>query len=210
MTITVSDIFIILATICGPVVAVQLQKYIERSQESRSRRLRVFQTLMATRAMRSASIDHVQSLNLIDLYYDGENKKDIAVRNAWAEYYDFLKIVVPRDQSDGEAKAHNERGIEYLVTLLAAMSGALGYNFNRVQLKRGGYYPQGHFDEATEQANLRKGFVELLNGSRALPIQTVFPQEIFEKQILVQDSLLKVLNGTSPLVVLPYSKNLGE
>ena len=32
---------------------------------------------------------------------------------------------------------------------MIAMSQALGYNFDPVQMKRGAYYPRGHFDTET-------------------------------------------------------------
>ncbi|WP_373280609.1 DUF6680 family protein [Methylomonas koyamae] len=47
---TVSDIFMILAVLVGPVIAVQLTRYLDDKREVRDRKLQVFKTLMATRA----------------------------------------------------------------------------------------------------------------------------------------------------------------
>lgn len=60
----------IIATIAGPILAVQAQKWLERLRERRNRKLKVFQQLMATRASR-LSTDHVQALNMIDLVFYG-------------------------------------------------------------------------------------------------------------------------------------------
>jgi hypothetical protein len=134
---TISDALLICATFLGPIAAVQAQKWIERSRERRNRRLMIFQTLMATRAMRASSNDHVQALNLIEVLFDGNSQKDKDVRKAWQIYLDFFQQIPP----DGEenARAHNEKGIDFLVNLLESMAKYLRYDFDKIQLKRGGY-----------------------------------------------------------------------
>ncbi len=112
---------------------------------------------MATRAIRAGSFDHVQALNLIELYFNGKSASDKAVRAAWDDYRDFLLQKVRTDMTEAEAEAYNGRGIDLLVDTLAAMSTALGYEFNKVTIKRGGYYPQGHADESAANAAVRNG-----------------------------------------------------
>lgn len=58
----------ILAIILWPILAVQSQKYIELIKENKSRRLKIFKTLMSTRGER-LSRGHVQALNLIDMEF---------------------------------------------------------------------------------------------------------------------------------------------
>ncbi len=53
------------------------------------------------------------------------------------------------------------------------MSKLLGYNFDKVQLKRGCYIPKGHGDIEMEQTIVRRGFAQLFLGTRALPIEVV-------------------------------------
>jgi hypothetical protein len=84
-TFTISDGLLILATIAGPILAVQAQKWVERATEKRRQRLMIFTTLMNTRATRLAP-DHVQALNMIDLVFNGKNAKDKAVIDAWRQY----------------------------------------------------------------------------------------------------------------------------
>ena len=55
-----SDALLVLATLLGPVLAVQAQKFVERWREANERRHGVFKTLMATRAAR-LSPDHIRS-----------------------------------------------------------------------------------------------------------------------------------------------------
>ena len=89
-----SDTMLILATILGPILAVQAQKFLERITQSRRRRLDVFYTLVATRGTRLAPA-HVEALNRIDLEFSGatslglimwQKRKEAAVIARWREY----------------------------------------------------------------------------------------------------------------------------
>ena len=70
-----SDVLMIAAVLLAPVVAVQVQKWLEQYRAERERQLRIFKTLMATRAT-GLSHDHVQALNLIDLEFQGDRFKE--------------------------------------------------------------------------------------------------------------------------------------
>jgi hypothetical protein len=94
--ITISDGLIILATVAGPILAVQAQKWVERATEKRRQRLLIFTTLMTTRATRLAA-DHVQALNMIDLLFSDKNTKDKTVLDAWRLYSDVLNEQVAED-----------------------------------------------------------------------------------------------------------------
>jgi hypothetical protein len=74
------DWLLILATIAGPILAVQAHKWVERLREGRNRKLRLFERLMATRAAR-LSAEHVQALNMIDLVFYGSCFFDIHRRS---------------------------------------------------------------------------------------------------------------------------------
>ena len=68
---TLTDILTILAVFLAPVVAVQVQKWLEVFREQRARKLWIFKTLMATRAA-TVSQEHVQALNMIDWSSGGD------------------------------------------------------------------------------------------------------------------------------------------
>lgn len=169
------DWIMVIAVMAGPILAVQAQKRIERIREKRSRKLRIFHTLMSTRATR-LSPEHVSALNMIDLEFYGikilgqrwqsksEKKK---VTNAWKTYNDVLN-----DNAFVENRfdAWAEKRDELFTALLCAMSQALGYDFDEVQLKRDCYRPVAHGDIENEQHKIRKAMVDVFEGSRPLPI----------------------------------------
>lgn len=198
-TITISDLLLILVTFTGPITAVQAQKWIERTLQRKERRRSLFQTLMATRAVRAGSNDHVQALNLIELFFDGKSNKERMVRDAWAVYLDFLEQPAPVTES--EAKAHNEKGVDYLIDLLKAMGSSLGYDFNDVKLKRGVYYPQGHADESLAQWTIREGLAKVLTGKSPIKIELVVPEDAIKTQQTLQNALSGVLAGETALKI---------
>ena len=78
------------ATLIGPILAIQAQKWIERWTEKRNRKLDLFKTLMATRAYR-LSHAHVEALNMIEIeFYDCRNSKGKKVMESWRSYFDNL------------------------------------------------------------------------------------------------------------------------
>ena len=63
----------ILAIILGPILAVQVQKYIENKKETRNKKMQIFKALMATRATPLYPA-HVEALNMIDIeFYNDKN-----------------------------------------------------------------------------------------------------------------------------------------
>ncbi|MCH8041014.1 MAG: hypothetical protein IH977_11825 [Nitrospinae bacterium] len=71
---TLANWLIIAAILLGPLIAVQVTRYLDNKKEVRERKLSVFKTLMATRAY-VVSWDHVVALNRIDLEFDKTKKK---------------------------------------------------------------------------------------------------------------------------------------
>jgi hypothetical protein len=59
---------IVVATVMGPILAVQAQKYLERHQDRRKAKDTIFRVLMSTRASR-LSAQHVQALNGIEMAF---------------------------------------------------------------------------------------------------------------------------------------------
>ncbi len=147
MTITISDALIILATLVGPIAAVQAQKWIERAREDRARKVNIFNTLMATRALKVASADHVKALNSIDLIFDRKKPKEKAIIVAWEEYLDHLNNHPQKDDDLAGQTAWNSKVDDLLANLLKSIGNSLRYDFSIVQLKRGIYYPRGHHEE---------------------------------------------------------------
>jgi hypothetical protein len=176
------------ATVAGPILAVQAQKWIERAGERRRMRRMIFQSLMSNRATR-LSDDFVRALNMIDLEFAPKllgSTKDRAVINAWrslfGEYHD-----VPDDSAPiEELRAWNSRISDRLVALLSAMSKALGYGFADEELRRGIYYPKGRADLEQTQNAILAGLRGLLEGAGSINMNIKqFPNspELLEAQI---------------------------
>jgi hypothetical protein len=72
-TFRVGELAIVFATLLGPVLAVQAQKWIERAREKTQRKIAIFRTLMATRAT-FLSPAHVEALNAIPIEFYGNKK----------------------------------------------------------------------------------------------------------------------------------------
>ncbi len=101
-------LLVVVATILGPILAVQAQKTIERLRETRDRKLRVFYTLMGTRAARTAA-EHVQALNVIDLLFRRKAEKPII--DAWEAYREHLNQDVEK-MTPTQLEAWTARGSE--------------------------------------------------------------------------------------------------
>lgn len=163
---TLTDILMIAATALSPFIAVQVTKWLEASKEARDRRLHVFRTLMATRAA-NVSTAHVQALNSIDFTFDGSQPLDKQVTTAWKEYLDQLNKQGPVDA------AWIERRDDRFAALMIIMGKALGFDFDSVHIKKAGYMPNAHVDLESDQHNIRKAVLALLQGQAALPIKQV-------------------------------------
>ena len=100
-----TDTALITATVMGPVLAVQAQKWIERARGRREAQLRIFNTLMATRAAR-VSPAHVEALNAIDIHFRANGwrvptAKEREVSRRWRIYADHLSIEVDEKNPAG-------------------------------------------------------------------------------------------------------------
>jgi hypothetical protein len=149
---------LVVATLAGPVLAVQAQKMVERATERRGRRIAIFTNLMANRATRLAG-DFVKSLNLIELEFLPRwpfKAKDQKVLDAWRVLLGHLNHGPSLDAEPAVKLGFNQRFDDHLVELLSAMSSALGFRFTSEELRRGIYHPQAHVER--EQAQLPSAF----------------------------------------------------
>jgi hypothetical protein len=155
------DWLVVIATLLSPVFAVQVTEYLGRKRQVRDEQLRIFRTLMSTRAS-TLEIAHVQALNTIDVVFSGKSAKQEAVRLQWKQYLDHLNDKnYPREHWETRRK-------ELLVDLLDTMGQHLGFNFDKTHLKNQSYYPQGYGDLEAEQAALRHATFEIVSGKRPL------------------------------------------
>ena len=168
---TISDWFVIVAILLAPLVAIQIQKYLEKRKEERERKMRIFRTLMTTRAT-PLDAKHVEALNTIDI----EFYKNYKVVDAWSllldNYLDYPKdLNEPNFQSRLDACVAKSN--ELLTDLLYEMAKALNYRFDKVHLKRGVYQPKGHTDYWFDQEIIRRSLVNILSGQAPIPIRII-------------------------------------
>ncbi|HKC63677.1 MAG TPA: DUF6680 family protein [Pyrinomonadaceae bacterium] len=165
------DLLMLLAVLLSPFLAVYANIAIERRRQRRERRLRIFKTLMATRAS-GLSPDHVQALNMIDIEFYGRDKKSKEVLQAWKSYLDHLG-----DQASyPDSSRWVERRIDLFIDLMHNMSISLGYDFDKVHIRRTSYFPKGFGELEDDQTIIRKGIVAWLKGELSVPMRvTDFP-----------------------------------
>jgi septum formation topological specificity factor MinE len=163
MDIKFTDVLIVLATLIGPVFAVQAQKWLERGREVKNGQLRVFKTLMATRAV-NLSPSHVEALNSVPIEFYGKSGQLKTINIKWKIYFDHL-LINTQTTANWEEKRR-----QLLYDLLLVMSKYLEYDFDEVEIKKV-YAPQGHQVIETDQEIIRAGLAALFKGHASLPIE---------------------------------------
>jgi hypothetical protein len=170
-TIKITDIIMIFAVAAGPVIAVQITEYLRHKKDARGRKVHIFRVLMSTRSAQLAPA-HIEALNLIELEFPNTPRSSKRVVDAARLYVAHLS------DHNYPKEAWPTRKDELLVDLLYEMSTALGYNFDKVQIKSGSYYPSGYQDTQDDNLLIRKLWLSVLKGENKLPItiqQSPFP-----------------------------------
>jgi hypothetical protein len=166
--------WVVFATLVGPVIAVQTQKFIERASDRSRRRQWIFTALMSNRATRQHD-DYVKALNLIDLEFSPGRfggSSDKRVIDAWRALFGELNHGIPEGEEDmSRIRAWNQRCDDRLITLLSAMSKALGYKFSNEELRRGIYYPRGRVELEQSYIAFMHGISRILRGHDAIPMK---------------------------------------
>jgi hypothetical protein len=195
--IKITDFAIVFATILGPILAVQAQKYLEKGREIKQQRAWIFRSLMATRAT-TLSPTHVEALNAIPIVFYGNNKKLKTIINKWKAYLDHL------GQKSMAMEVWGPKRVELFVDLLHEMAGFLGYEFSSVEISNEIYSPEGHAKIETDQELIRRGLALLLSGQFALPMEVKsFPADpaTSKEQEELRKLLLRWLNGEIKVAV---------
>jgi hypothetical protein len=160
----------IAAIYLGPIQALKIQRQLDEEREAKNRKLNIYKTLMSNRATRLSPI-YVQALNQIDVEFTANNANEKAVRDAWKELLDVYG-------SYNSIQNPFEKVTDQTAIMLAAMGRCLGYDFDKVYLKKGVYYPEFLGDVEKEQHAVRKGILAVLDGSGRVKI----PVALFEQR----------------------------
>jgi hypothetical protein len=173
--VRIGDIIMIFAVFFAPLFALWAQWRLQLRRESRDQRIRIFKTLMATRAT-ALDINHVQSLNMIDVEFSKNNEPNTAIREAWRTYHEHLNVPRPmQDEMQGRRWDDNQR--DFLAQMLSKIGKSLGYSFDFTYYKRGAYHPSGLGDNWNEMEQIRKRWLAVLNGEPLKMAITSFPAQ---------------------------------
>ncbi|MGY3125001.1 hypothetical protein ACVWXQ_008938 [Bradyrhizobium sp. S3.14.4] len=125
-----------------------------------------FHALMRTRRV-TLSPDHVTALNVIQTEFHEDN----SVITAYKKYIDNLGSPALPPGSTDEAIRHfvNERD-DAFNEMMFEIGKHLGFTFDKRELAKYSYAPQGWVNIETEQNAMRHFALELLQGKRPLPI----------------------------------------
>lgn len=171
---------VICATFFGPIAAVQAQKFLERAQAKKNRKEWVFHILMTNRAQR-LSPDFIRGLNTIDIAFrSGDAKRtpsEQRVIDVWRDYLNKLTHGLPEGHTADQGKQWADEVENLAVDLYAAIARDLGYVFDRENLRSGGYSTRGDYIREQEQAIIRAGTADIVQGRRAVPVMIVPPPE---------------------------------
>ncbi len=196
-------IITIVAIILGPLLAVKIQRAGDerraKENDAKQRKMYVFRALMANRGA-MLSPQYVEALNLIDIDFYGNT----AITNKWKEMLDHLASAPKKEENEEQFNVKLDRWIErtgeHQSDLLELIAIDLGYSYDKVLLKKGGYAPVAHAMNEQEQTTLRQALIRLFEGG-TLPVTLPMPDEVLKDQEAIRRYLAQIANGEKHLNV---------
>jgi hypothetical protein len=114
---------------------------------------------------------HVTSLNLVEVEFHNH----ATIIPAYRAYLNYLNRAVPANQTPEEAERFFGDRDDLLFDLIHAIGNHLGYGYDKRDLQKLSYAPQGWQNVENDQHLFRKLVIELLNGNRGLPVKPFAP-----------------------------------
>ena len=193
-----ADWVIACATLLGPVLGIQIQKYLDRKGERNRRQVEVYRTLMMTRITQN-SPPFVNALNAVPL----EFHDNTAVMDCWRDLLMHLNT-----DAQAQPDVWAQRRISLLMELLKAMGKSLHYGFRDAELQAHAYLPNWQVSLMNDQELLRKGIIDLISGKATLPMsidKSPTDPEMMKRTAEVQTLLIEWLEGkrSPPLAMQP-------
>jgi hypothetical protein len=174
----------IIAIIVGPLLAFEVQRRRDNRRERRNRRLDIYRKLMMTIKVPLAP-SHVDALNLIPLEFNGKRGSGKKVFEAWRLYSSHLNN---RQQTDQQWM---NKKFDLLVDLVYLIGQSLGYkSIDKATIRDNTYLPQGYVDVEQELHQIRKTWLEVLNGQHPLPMTMLGPVQVAAPLRLVDEIAL--------------------
>lgn len=164
----------VLAILLSPIFALEVQKRLDDWRDRRERKMKIFRTLMTTRATQLAPA-HVEALNSIEVEFYAKGGPEKRVLDAWRLYVNHLNQIT----GTGDAlQRWVDKKSDLMVDLLYEMADSLGYDIDKVTIQKNVYYPRGFWDIESEQHALRKAALAVFSGDKPISVATVGPVEV--------------------------------
>lgn len=159
------------AIVLGPLLAFAVQNYRDARRERTNRKLEIFRKLMLTLKLPLNPV-HVDAINSIPVEFYDDHK----VLDAWRLYASHLN---QRHQPGDDIARWGERKFDLLVKLVHLIGQGLGYGtIDEAAIRDNTYVPQGYADVESEWQQIRKAWLDVLNGRRPVPTTMVGPVHI--------------------------------
>lgn len=155
----------LIAIVLGPVIAVIMTRILDEKRERRTRKNGVFRDLMQTRGIRLDPV-HVAALNVLEIEFYNEPK----VRQSYTDYIAHLSAPMP---IVSEQDRFFEQRSDLFMSLLHKMGDALGFQFDKRDLERLSYVPQGWDADHSLQRKNAALLGQILSGERAIPVTNI-------------------------------------
>ncbi|HMS95447.1 MAG TPA: hypothetical protein PKA03_09550 [Tabrizicola sp.] len=155
----------LVAIVLGPIVAVIVTRVLDGKSERRRRKIDVFRNLMQTRGIRLDPV-HVAALNILEIEFYNEPE----VRRAYADYIAHLSAPMP---NVSEQDRFFEQRSDLFMSLLHKMGDALKFRFDKRDLERLSYVPQGWDTDHSLQRKNAALLSQILSGERAIPVTNI-------------------------------------
>jgi len=156
----------VVAIIYGPIVAVRITLRSEDRREKTRRKYQTFYALMRTRRG-TLSPEHVAALNTIQTEFHDDEKVIVAYKK---HIENLGGPPLPAGSNDETSHRFMEARTDVFHELMFEIGKSLGFNFDKRDLAKYSYTPQGWVDIETEQTAVRRLALELLQGKRGLPV----------------------------------------
>ena len=156
------------AIVLGPILAVVVTRFIDARTERKRRKFDVFRNLMQTRGIRLDPV-HVAALNILEIEFFNE----AAVRVAYKSYIEHLSSPMP---AVNEQDRFFDQRADLFMSLLYEIGKVLRFQFDKRDLERLSYVPQGWDVEQNLQRRNAQMLNQLLSGERPLPVSNFLSQ----------------------------------
>ncbi len=147
----------------GPIKAIEIPRLNDDRRERELRRFHVFYSLMKTRRQ-VLSPEHVMALNTVSVDFYGKPR----IEDAYRSYIKLLERVLPENALN-HPRFIKERD-DGLFDLIYEIALALGYRYDKREMKDLSYTPQGWVDEEALSKQARALFIKVLAGDSPFPV----------------------------------------